>query len=61
VHQRDALANQALADIHEQHQHDELHVGVVDGARHIIGIFRYLRRTYRYRVVSADWLDVYPF
>ncbi|HKF32083.1 MAG TPA: hypothetical protein VKB37_06885 [Jatrophihabitantaceae bacterium] len=61
VHQRDALANQALADIYGKHQQDEMHVAVVYGAGHIVGIFRYLSQTFRYRVVGADWLDVYPF
>jgi hypothetical protein len=61
LHQRDALANQALADIWAQHKHDEMHVAVVYGAAHIVGIFRYLRRMFGYRVVNADWLDVYPF
>ena len=61
VYQRDALANQALADIYAKHRQDKMHVAVVYGAGHIVGIFRYLSRTFRYRVVGADWPDVYPF
>jgi hypothetical protein len=61
VHQRDALVVQALAEIYAEHEHDQMHVAVVYGAEHVIGIFRYLSRTVRYRVVGADWLDVYPF
>ena len=61
LHQRDALVVQALAGIYAEHEHDQMHVAVVYGAEHVIGIFRYLSRTLRYRVVGAEWLDVYPF
>ncbi|HZE49714.1 MAG TPA: hypothetical protein VE074_09130 [Jatrophihabitantaceae bacterium] len=61
VHDRDALVAKALAEIYEQHQSDDMHVAVVYGAEHVPGIFRYLHAAFGYRVISADWLNVYNF
>jgi hypothetical protein len=56
VDDRDALVNEALSGIYEQHSMDAMAVGVVYGAAHVPGIFRFLSRTYRYRVVRAEWM-----
>jgi len=61
VHDRDALVTKALAEIYEQHQSDDMHVAVVYGAEHVPGIFGYLHAAFGYRVVSAEWLNVYNF
>jgi len=56
VGDRDALVDEALSGICEQHSMDTMAVGLVYGAAHVPGIVRFLSRRHRYRVVRAEWM-----
>jgi hypothetical protein len=49
------------ADLDRSMREHTMAVGVVYGAAHVPGIFRYLSRRYRYRVVRAEWMPVFNF